>query len=149
MNKKPLIEVGWREEVLIPELTKHKIKAKVDTGARTSALHVTNLELIPRGTKTYAHFKIHPMQDSSTPAIKCVAKVLEQRKIRSSTGHASIRPVISLELKVGSETFETEVTLVNRDLMGFRMLLGRKALKGRFTVNVAKSFRTSKKLKKK
>lgn len=148
MSKKPLVEIGWRELVSIPELTKHKIKAKVDTGARTSALHVTNLELVPRGASVYAHFKIHPMQDSATPAIKCSAKLIEKRKIRSSTGQYTIRPVIALNLKIGEEIFETEVTLVNRDLMGFRMLLGRQALKNRFTVNVARSFRTSKKKKK-
>ncbi len=139
-KKKLLLEIGWREEVLIPELADQQIKVKIDTGARTSALHVTDLVISRQGKTDYATFKIHPNQNSSHPAIKCKKPILEQRNIKSSSGHISLRPVISVQLRLGEHEFKTEVTLVNRDLMGFRMLLGRKALKSRFTVNVGKSF---------
>lgn len=137
---KELKEIGWREEIQIPELTNRKIKAKIDTGARTSALHVTNVKISKKGRSRYVCFKVHPDQDSSHPAYTCEAKVVEMRKVKSSTGHITDRPVIEVEMKLGTETFVTELTLVNRDMMGFRMLLGRKALKNRFIVNVAKSY---------
>ena len=138
--RKTALEIGWREEVVLPQFTRRKIKVKVDTGARTSALHVTNLEIINRGRSKIAKFTVHPEQDSSKPAYKCEAKVIEVRKIKSSTGHATLRPVIETEVVLGGESFVTELPLVNRELMGFRMLLGRKALKKRFVVNVAKSY---------
>lgn len=143
MRKKVLFEIGWREEVSIPELSRYKIKAKVDTGARTSALHVTGLKITKKGKYEYASFVIHPKQDSSQPAIKCEKRILEKRNIKSSSGHISLRPVIEVEIKMGEHIFKTEITLVNRDLMGFRMLLGRKTLKGMFVVNVARSFMLS------
>lgn len=138
--KKAPLEIGWREEVTLPQFTKRKIKAKVDTGARTSALHVTNLEIVKKGRSRIAKFTVHPEQDSAKPAFKCQAKVIEVRKIKSSTGHATFRPVIETEVVLGGVRFVTELTLVNRELMGFRMLLGRKALRKRFVVNVAKSY---------
>lgn len=140
MVKKKLKQIGWREEIQLPDLTKHKIKAKVDTGARTSALHATELSIKKVGRYEYAHFKIHPNQDSAKPTISCKVKIHSKRKVRSSSGHVSLRPVILLDLKVGDDIFETEFTLVNRDLMGFRMLIGRKALKGRYLVNSGRSF---------
>jgi hypothetical protein len=135
-----LTEIGWREKIQIPVFTNRKIKAKIDTGARTSALHVTNIKYFKKGRSQWVQFKVHPEQDSAKPAFLCESKVLEIRKIKSSTGHVTERPVIKVEMKLGTETFESELTLVNRDMMGFRMLLGRKALKNRFVVNVAKSY---------
>lgn len=148
MRTKNLEEIGWREEIVLPDLSKYKIKVKVDTGARTSALHVSDLEIKSGKSGSYAHFTIHPKQDSSKPAVKCKAKLKERRKVKSSTGHLTVRPVIETILKVGAHSFKTEITLVNRDMMGFRMLLGRKALKGKFLVNVAKSFVQAKKTRK-
>ncbi len=140
MVKKKLEPIGWREVVKIPQLTRRKIKAKVDTGARTSALHATEVKFTKNGRTEFVHFKIHPDQDSAKPVVTCKAKVHSKRRVRSSSGHVSLRPVILLELNIGEHVFETEFTLVNRDLMGFRMLIGRKALKGRFLVNSGRSY---------
>ncbi len=145
MVKKILTEIGWREDVALPALCPRKIKVKVDTGARTSALHVSNIEFFKRKRTEYVRFKVHPDQNSSKPAYEREARLVDSRKIKSSTGHETIRPVIETELVLGEHRFTTEVTLVNRDLMGFRMLLGRQALRGRFVVNVSKSYMTRKK----
>jgi hypothetical protein len=139
-SQKTLFEIGWREEIQIPQFTLRKIKAKIDTGARTSALHVTNIKYFKKGRTHYAQFKVHPEQDSAKPSYTCEAKVIEVRDIKSSTGHITQRPVVEVEIKLGPKSFVTELTLVNRDMMGFRMLIGRKALKNRFIVNVAKSY---------
>ena len=143
--KKQLIEIGWRELARLLDITRHPIKVKIDTGARTSALHATELSFYKRGRTEYVKFKVHPNQDSSRPSISVNTQVEEFRNVKSSTGHVTRRPVISVRLKMGEIEFETEVTLVNRDLMGFRMLLGRTALKNRFLVNVGKSFLLTKK----
>lgn len=132
----------------LPELGVKFIKVKVDTGARTSSLHVSELKIIARNNKEYAHFLIHPKQKSAKPEIKARARVVEHRKVRSSTGHASVRPVILTKLKVGDHVRKIEVTLVNRDLMGFRMLLGREATRGDFMIDPGQSYMLSKELKK-
>jgi hypothetical protein len=149
MMKKQLLEIGWREEVLIKDLAPRFIKAKIDTGARTSALHVTNLVFFKKGKKDWVRFKVHPIQDSSHPAYSREQPIKEMRKVRSSNGQESLRPVVELMVTLGAVEFSTEITLVNRDMMGFRMLLGRKALKNRFTVNVARSYLHKKKQRKK
>lgn len=132
--------VGWREWVTLVSFDNAPIKAKVDSGARTSALHVSDIEEFKKGKKTFVQFKIHPLQHNKSPAINCQSEVLEYRKVKSSTGHITIRPVIRAHLSIGPTTFETEITLVNRDMMGFRMLLGRQALRGRFLIDSGKSF---------
>lgn len=139
-SKNALGVIGWREEVQIPELTSRKIKVKIDTGARTSALHVTNIKFFKKGRSQYVSYKVHPEQDSAKPAFACESKVKDIRKIKSSTGHVTERPVIEVAIRLGKDLFVTELTLVNRDMMGFRMLLGRKALKNRFVVDVSKSY---------
>lgn len=140
---KPL--VGWREELSIPALGVKKIRAKVDTGARTSALHVTDLKLKKRGKTLFAYFKIHPKQKSKFPIIETKSKVIEFRRVTSSNGISSERPVIMVEIVLGQVKTPIELTLVNRDMMGFRMLLGRTAIKGKYYVDPGKSFLQSKK----
>jgi len=135
-----LLQIGWREWVQLPQLTKKPIKVKVDTGAQTSALHATEIRILRRGKKRYVSFRIHPVQRSSLPSKLVKAELVEKRDIRSSLGQLSRRPVIRTVLKVNGIEKEIELTLVNRDLMGFRMLLGRQALRGDFTINPAKSF---------
>lgn len=114
-TKTDIMEIGWREEIQIPSFTKRMFKAKIDTGARTSSLHVTNIKFIKKGRSDYVSFKVHPEQDSASPAFKCEAKVIEMRKIKSSTGHVTERPVIAVEMKLGTESFFSELTLINRD----------------------------------
>lgn len=140
MKIKQDIIIGWRENISIPTLGVDIIKAKIDTGARTSALHVSNLEIIKKGRYQYAEFVVHPRQKKSNPAITCRHKIIDLRAIKSSNGISSTRPVIEIEIVIGSFRKLIEVTLVNRDLMGFRMLLGRTAIRKSFLVDPSKSF---------
>ena len=147
-TKKRLKTIGWREILALPGCDVKKIKVKVDTGAKTSALHVTGLKIEQKGQRRIAHFKVHPNQKSNKPVYSCSAPLIEKRKVKSSTGHESVRPVVRMKMKLGNEEWVSEVTLTNRDVMGFRMLLGREALKGRFLVDSGKSFLAKKKTKK-
>lgn len=135
--KKPVL--GWREWVSFPDLKVKDIKAKIDTGARTSALHVTDMIFTKKGRTEYVEFVIYPLQKKQKPKIKAKAKLLERRPVRSSNGQVTIRPVIETTIKIADMKYTIELTLVNRDLMGFRMLLGRQALKG-FMIHPRKSF---------
>ena len=137
--------LGWREWAKLPKLSTKKIKVKVDTGARTSALHAVNIKISGIKRKT-VHFDFHPDQDGGK-LIHCKAPLIDTRKVKSSNGISSLRPVIELEIVIGAHKWLIEVTLVNRDIMGFRMLLGRQALKERFLVDPGKSFLLSKNLK--
>lgn len=138
--KKQKTITGWREYVSIPELGIKLIKAKVDTGARTSALHVSNLKIVKRGQTQFAEFTVHPKQHSSKPEIHNRHKISSLRIVKSSNGMTSKRPVIRTNVMLGLEKKEIEITLVNRDLMGFRFLLGRTALRPDFIVNPGKSY---------
>lgn len=142
MIEKPII--GWREWVILPKLHIEKIKAKVDTGARTSSLHAFDLKYSVRAGEEYVSFKIHPIQKNSDLTVQCKAKVFDYRKIRSSNGQAEIRPVILVDLVLGKELWQIELTLTNRDEMGFRMLLGRNAIRKKFIIDPGKSYLGSK-----
>ena len=132
--------LGWREWVSLPELGITQIKTKVDTGARTSAIHAFAIErLSPKRVR----FGVHPMQNSDK-AVWCEAAVLEDRWVSDSGGHRELRPVIITPIVLGDQRWEIEVTLAARETMLFRMLLARTALKGRYTVNPAASFLTRK-----
>ena len=136
--------VGWREWVALPELGIALIKAKVDTGARTSALHARDIEYFRRKKKRWVRFTVHPKQRSTKKAVTCVAPLVEERTIRSSNGVAQVRPVIATQIDVGGEVWEIELTLTDRDVMGFRMLLGRQAVRGHALVDPGTSFATRK-----
>jgi hypothetical protein len=123
-----------------------QIKVKVDTGAATSALHAEDIYVIEHNGKRKVRFTLYPKQKSKTKKIVAEAEFVEYRKIRSSTGHLTERPVIRTKIKIGDEEpYEIDITLVNRDIMGFRMLLGRKAVKKKFLVHPGKSFLLSEK----
>lgn len=144
--------IGWREWVKLPELGGTRVKAKVDTGARSSSLHAFNVRLTERNGVETVTFEIHPLQRSEKKKIRVEAPLLEMRKIRSSGGHETLRPVIETEVELMGERWSIEITLASRDEMGFRMLLGRQAIRGRFVVNPGRSFfggRPAKKKKKK
>ena len=129
--------IGWREWIGLPDLGLDRIKVKVDSGARTCALHATKIRYREKNGYTQVSFVVHV---SKTHSVKAKAPLLAQRKVKSSLGHATLRPVILTNIKIGDEIWLTEVTLVNRDPMGFRMLLGRQCLKKRFLIHPSRSF---------
>jgi hypothetical protein len=132
--------IGWRETVALPDLTVPHIKAKVDTGARSSSLHAFDLKTFQKDGQDWCQFEIHPNQRNSRDEVVVEVPVLEYRRVRSSNGTSSMRPVILTHVALLGFTWEIELTLANRDEMGFRMLLGREALRGRFLVDSGGSF---------
>jgi len=138
--KPPLPTIGWREWVSLPDLGIEQIKPKIDTGARSSSLHAHQIELFQRKGCQWVRFEVQPVQRRKEPRIVCEAPVLEQRHVKSSSGHTSLRVVIRATVELGGQNWELDLTLASRDQMGFRMLLGREAVRGRFLVDPAKSY---------
>lgn len=136
----PLATIGWREWTTLPQLGIDRIKAKVDTGARTSALHAFDLEYFKAPQGLMVGFKVHPLQRDTSLTIEAIVPVLETRQIRNSGGQEQERPVIMTPLRLGQQTWDIELTLTNRDVMGFRMLLGREAVRRRFLVDPGSSY---------
>lgn len=126
--------------MFIPGLSRHPMKVKVDTGARTSALHAENVVIKKKGKKEVVEFTVLPHQDSRKDKVVCEADLIEMRRVKSSTGHVTKRPVVVVEVKLGGKAWPIELTLVNRDIMGFRMLLGRQAIRQGFLVDPGASF---------
>jgi len=136
--------IGWREFLSLPDLGVKRIKAKIDTGARTSSLHAFNIEYFDREGVEWVRFEVHPRQHDDEHCITCETPVLDHRHVRSSSGQESHRVVISVNAVLLGETFPIELTLANRDAMGFRMLLGREAMRGRFLVDPGLSYANGK-----
>lgn len=132
--------IGWREWVGLPDLGIKVIKAKVDTGARSSSLHASKLQQFERDGVKWVRFQVHPEQRKSDGVVEIETMVLDFRSVRSSSGIASIRPVILTNIEIFGITWPVELTLASRDNMGFRMLLGREAFRGRFLVDAGKSY---------
>ncbi|MEM9002403.1 MAG: RimK/LysX family protein [Cyanobacteria bacterium P01_F01_bin.86] len=132
--------VGWREWLSLPELGIYQVKAKVDTGARTSALHAFDLEYFKQEDHLMVYFRVHPIQRDTSFTIEATAPVLDQRDIRNSSGGTQHRPVIRTYASLGAQRWPIELTLANRDVMGFRMLLGREAVRNRFVVDPGSSY---------
>jgi hypothetical protein len=137
--QKILPVIGWREWLDLPELGIKTIKAKIDTGARSSALHAFHVEAFERDRQNMVRFQVHPKQRNNY-TISTEAELLEWRQVRNSGGQTQLRPVIRTTVKLGSQQWAIELTLTNRDVMGFRMLLGREALRKRFLVNPGRSY---------
>lgn len=132
--------IGWREWVGLPELGVDWIKAKIDTGARTSSLHAFDLERFERGGREMVSFEAHPLQRDTSVRIPVEADLVDRRSIRSSTGDATVRPVVETDVTLLGQRWPIELTLIRRDMMGFRMLLGRQAIRRRFLVDPGLSF---------
>ena len=149
VRRKPKTILGWREWIELPELCATPIKAKIDTGARTSALHALDLEILEVGGVQVAAFVLHPLQRSAADTVRVETPVVGFRKVRSSNGRVEMRPVIVTTARAARIEWEIEVTLASRDEMGFRMLLGRSAVRKRFVVDPGRSFLAAKSPKKK
>jgi hypothetical protein len=143
MNAHPserLPVLGWREWCSLPDLGVPRVKAKIDTGARSSSLHAFDVEMLKRRGQRFVRFKVHPRQRNDTDLIAAEAEVLDLRSVRSSNGEVAERPVIVTHIEILGERWPIELTLANRDAMGFRMLLGREALRRRFLIDSGKSY---------
>lgn len=132
--------IGWRERVSFPDFGVDGIKAKVDSGAQTSSIHAFRPRYSQRDDGEWISFEIHPRRRSRRDAIRVSAKVKTHRWIRSSNGKRELRPVIETTMSLGGEEFTAELTLANRHLMAYRMILGRSAMRGRFVIDPGKSY---------
>jgi hypothetical protein len=130
--------IGWREWVSLPDLGVVWIKAKIDTGAKSSSLHAWDIDI--DGGDGVVRFNLHPLQDDESIVVSASAPLVEHREVRSSNGDVEVRPVIQTPAIVRGERFAIELSLTSRDEMGFRMLLGRSAMRRRFVVDPGKSF---------
>jgi hypothetical protein len=139
-NQQRKVLVGWREWLALPALGVPAIKAKVDTGARTSSLHTFFADRFRKDGKDYLRFGVHPLQRRRDLMSTCVAELADQRVISDSGGHRELRWVIETPIHLGDEQWPVELTLTDRDTMLFRMLLGRTAMDGRILVDPAGSY---------
>jgi hypothetical protein len=134
------MQIGWREWVALPELGISALKAKVDTGARTSALHAFMVEPFQKNGRQQVRFGIHPLQQRTDKEIFCIADVIDERWVSDSGGHREQRFVICTRIRMGSLEWPIELTLTNRDTMRFRMLLGRTGMGNRFAILPSASY---------
>jgi hypothetical protein len=143
-NADEILWLGWREWVSLPGLGIDKIKAKIDTGARTSALHAFHIETYRDNGRHKIRFSIHPLQRRLDIVKTCVAELIDSRDVKDSGGHKERRFVIFTPIKIGDRQWSIEITLTDRDIMNFRMLLGRTAMQGSILINPAASYLTGK-----
>lgn len=145
-KKRDLPAIGWREWLTLPDLGIAAVKAKIDTGARTSAIHAFDVKTFYSEGKHMVRFQVHPYQRDRCSTVISEAEILDEREVRNSGGHAELRLTIVTSAIVGEHQWPIELTLTNRDVMGFRMLLGRQAVRDRFLVDPGKSYLLSRHL---
>jgi len=139
IDKKKII-VGSEEWCALPDIGLPVVKMRVDSGAKTSSIHAFNINQHERNGKQYVSFDVHPLQQNRKITKRCEALLVDKREVKSSSGHVETRLVVKTHIKLGDETWDIELTLTNRDSMGYRMLLGRQAMKGRILVDPEESF---------
>jgi hypothetical protein len=136
----PTIVAGWREWVTLPDAGVEWIEAKLDTGARSSSVHAFGVEEYSHGGAPWVRFSLRPWQRSEEDAVEHACPVHDRRVVRSSSGHTEERYVVLMDLRLLDRTVTAEVTLSSRDEMGFRMLVGREALRQGFLVDSGRSY---------
>ena len=132
--------VGWREWASLPDLRIPNIKVKFDTGARSSALHAYDLVVMRKLGREFVRFKVHPLQRNKRKVVDCEAPLMEWRQVTDSGGKRTLRPVIQTRLRIAGREVMAELTLIARDEMGFRMLVGRQAMRNAWFVDPSKSY---------
>lgn len=132
--------IGWREWLALPGLGVRAIKAKVDTGARSSALHAFDIEVFQHGAQSIVRFAVHPWQRTDDGVVVVESPLVGRRLVRNSGGIETLRPVIIADVELAGTRWPIEITLTARDAMGFRMLLGRQAIRRRFVVDPGRSY---------
>lgn len=137
---KDMLIIGAEEWCTFPSLGIPAVKARVDSGAKTSSLHAFNIEKFAKNSNAWVRFEIHPLQKDKKISIICEAEIIDKRKVKSTSGISEKRFVVQVPLCIGSDTWDVEVTLTNRDSMGYRMLLGREAMMNRFLIDPSSSF---------
>lgn len=134
------ILIGSQEWCSFPSLGIPAIKARVDSGAKTSCVHAVNIQTFKRSGANWVSFEIHPLQDNRRTVARCEAPVVDRRTVKSSSGDTEKRVVIKVPMQLGEVFWDIELTLTNRDSMGYRMLLGREAMAGRMLVDPEANF---------
>jgi hypothetical protein len=132
--------IGWREWIGFPELGVDRMKAKIDTGAKTSVIHAYRVRKLDDADEPRVAFYLHPTQRRRIPEIHCIARILDERTVTSSNGERETRFVIITPMRLGDALWPVELTLSNRDQMGFRALVGRSAIRGRCIVDPSRSY---------
>ncbi|SVB36201.1 uncharacterized protein METZ01_LOCUS189055 [marine metagenome] len=139
MNESEKLIVGGDEWCIFPQLGIPAVKARVDSGAKTSSLHAFNIHSFKRSSQPWVSFDIHPIQQNRKVCVRCESPVIDRRIIKSTNGVSEKRYVIQTPVKLGDKIWEIELTLTNRDSMGYRMLLGREAMSGKILVDPSQS----------
>lgn len=135
IKKESKLIIGWQEVISLPDINIPAIRVKVDTGAKTSSLHAENIQYFKKEDKDYVSFEVHPIQKNRKIIVKCQALLTDRRNVKSSNGIKENRPLIKTKIKIGNNLLEIDLNLTKRDSMGFRMLLGRDAMKNRIIID--------------
>jgi ribosomal protein S6--L-glutamate ligase len=135
IKKESKFIIGWQELISLPDINIPAIRAKIDTGAKTSSLHAENIQYFKEEGKDYVSFRVHPIQKNRKIIVKCQALLIDKRNVKSSNGIEENRPLIKTKIKIGNHLFQIDLNLTKRDSMGFRMLLGRDAMKNRIIID--------------